>query len=197
MRPADDCVVLSPGSPSSLLCGEIASEAFSESSLADLSSKLAFSLSLLPVSSSGFLSGAATYSVLTGSGSFFSGAAALGIWPLLISSWSPCANRQRSPYLQTPFSRKFLHISYFNLTYALGACAVTALWFEFDAEADELLALSFSSFGACCYEEELDLCSEEDGVDRRDSFSNLLRDFSVFWAAGTHFLAGLNFFFRW
>lgn len=44
MRPAEDCVVLSPGSPSSLLCGEILSEAFSDSSLAEF----AFSLSLLP-----------------------------------------------------------------------------------------------------------------------------------------------------
>ena len=85
-----------------------------------------------------------------------------------------------------------MHISYFNLTYVLGAYVV-ALWF--DAEAEELLALSFSFFGACC-EEEFDLCSDEVGVDRRASFSYLVKDFSVLCAAGTHFLAGFIFFFR-
>ena len=67
--------MLSPGSPSSLLCGETRSEAFSdeEPCLADFSSELlALSVSLLPVSSSGDFSGAAIYSVFTGSGSFFS-----------------------------------------------------------------------------------------------------------------------------
>ena len=83
--------MLSPGSPSSLLCGEIRSEVFSEEPcLADLSSELlALSVSLLPVSSSGDFSGAEIYSVFTGSGSFFSGTAAFGIWPLFINSWSP------------------------------------------------------------------------------------------------------------
>ena len=37
---------------------------------------------------------------------------------LLVSSWSPWAKRHRSPYLQTPFSLKFLHISYFDLLMA-------------------------------------------------------------------------------
>ena len=32
----------------------------------------------------------------------------------LVSSFSPWANKHLSPYLQVPFSRQFLHISYFN-----------------------------------------------------------------------------------
>ena len=36
--------------------------------------------------------------------------------PRLVSSWSPWANRHLSPYLQVPFSLKFLHISYFLRT---------------------------------------------------------------------------------
>ena len=36
----------------------------------------------------------------------------------LMSSWSPWAKRQRSPYLQLPVSLKFLHISYLRRTIA-------------------------------------------------------------------------------
>ena len=37
-----------------------------------------------------------------------------------MSSLSPWANRQRSPYLHVPFSLQFLHISYFSLRMATG-----------------------------------------------------------------------------
>ena len=70
-----------------------------------------------------------------------------------------------------------------------------------DTEAEELLGLSFSSFGfeVCCVccDDELDLCSEEDGADRCSSFSRLGPDFSAACVAGTHFFAAFNFFFRW
>lgn len=57
----------------------------------------------------------------------------------LVSSYSPWAKRQRSPYLQLPFSLQFLHISYFNrfTTFELPVEAVvffSSTW-AFEAES--------------------------------------------------------------
>ena len=57
---------------------------------------------------------ATTSSVL--STGFFSTAYSGTGEPRFVSSWSPWANRHLSPYLHTPFSLKFLHISYFLRT---------------------------------------------------------------------------------
>lgn len=46
---------------------------------------------------------------------------------LLVSSWSPWANKHLSPYLHCPFSLQFLHISYFRRLGAAVAAADTVV----------------------------------------------------------------------
>ena len=83
------------------------------------------------------LSGATGCGAFTGSGPF----AEL----LLVNSLDPWANRHLSPYLHWPFSRQFLHISYFSRrTTGWGAAVAAAAavplepWDEFLSVLDEL-----------------------------------------------------------
>ena len=71
---------------------------------------------------------------------------------LLVSSASPWAKRHLSPYLQVPFSRQFLHISYFNLR-TTGGDVVVSYFFSPSVFVSDFLG-SYESFD---YDEEVAL----------------------------------------